>query len=156
VLPESAGYPRLQTCEEWLTLHARLFGMSRAQARSRARDLLSDVGLAERGDSLIARLSRGMRQRLGIARALVNEPAVLLADEPTGALDSEGGAEILELFRRLHGDGQTILMVTHSADVAAGASRVVHMRDGRIVDDNGAVAHDAPAAIPAALEDLAP
>ena len=78
-------------------------------------------------------LSGGQRQRLAIARALANEPTLLLADEPTGALDSEGGLEVLELFRRLHAEGQTIVMVTHSADVAAGAQRVVRMRDGRIV-----------------------
>ncbi len=77
-------------------------------------------------------LSGGQRQRLAIARALVNQPTLVLADEPTGALDSEGGLEILELFRRLHGEGQTIIMVTHSPDVAAGASRIVTMRDGII------------------------
>jgi putative ABC transport system ATP-binding protein len=77
-------------------------------------------------------LSGGQRQRLAIARALANEPTLLLADEPTGALDSDGGREVLELFRRLHGDGQTIVMVTHSDEVAAGADRVVHMKDGRI------------------------
>ncbi len=77
-------------------------------------------------------LSGGQRQRLAIARALANEPTLLLADEPTGALDSEGGREVLELFRRLHVDGQTILMVTHSDEVAAGADRIVQMRDGRI------------------------
>ena len=77
-------------------------------------------------------LSGGQRQRLAIARALANEPTLLLADEPTGALDSDGGREVLELFRRLHADGQTILMVTHSDEVAAGADRIVHMRDGRV------------------------
>ncbi len=69
-----------------------------------------------------------------IARALANEPTLLLADEPTGALDSEGGHEVLELFRRLHAGGQTILMVTHDDDVAAAGDRIVRMRDGRVVD----------------------
>ena len=78
-------------------------------------------------------LSGGQRQRLAIARALANEPTLLLADEPTGALDTEGGGEVLELFRRLHGDGQTILLVTHSDEVAAAAGRIVRMRDGRMV-----------------------
>jgi putative ABC transport system ATP-binding protein len=139
-----------------IALPAILGGMRRKAAETRARDLLDLLGLGDRTEQVPSVLSGGQRQRLAIARALVNEPAVLLADEPTGALDSEGGAEILELFRRLHGDGQTILMVTHSADVAAGASRVVRMRDGRIANDNGAVAHDGTAAIPAALEELAP
>ncbi|TDC47991.1 ABC transporter ATP-binding protein [Jiangella ureilytica] len=120
-----------------IALPAILGGLRRKAAESRARDLLDLLGLGDRTEQVPSVLSGGQRQRLAIARALVNEPAVLLADEPTGALDSEGGAEILELFRRLHGDGQTILMVTHSADVAAGASRVVRMRDGRIAGDDG-------------------
>ena len=83
-------------------------------------------------------LSGGQRQRLAIARALANEPTLLLADEPTGALDSEGGQEILELFSRLHGDGQTILMVTHDDEVAAAADRIVRMRDGKIEESQQA------------------
>jgi putative ABC transport system ATP-binding protein len=106
--------------------------MRRRTAESRGRDLLDLLGLGNRADQVPAVLSGGQRQRLAIARALVNQPAVLLADEPTGALDSEGGLEVLELFRRLHDDGQTIIMVTHSPDVAAGAERTVQMRDGRI------------------------
>ena len=78
-------------------------------------------------------LSGGQRQRLAIARALANEPTLLLADEPTGALDSAGGLEVLELFRRLHASGQTILLVTHDEHVADAAERVVRMQDGRIV-----------------------
>ena len=88
--------------------------------------------MLERAGELPARLSGGQRQRVAIARALANRPTLLLADEPTGALDSAGAAEVLDLFRQLNARGQTILMVTHSADVAAGASRVVHMRDGRV------------------------
>lgn len=122
-----------------IALPAMLGGLRRKAAETRARDLLDLLGLGDRTDQVPAVLSGGQRQRLAIARALVNDPAVLLADEPTGALDSEGGQEILELFRRLHGDGQTILMVTHSPDVAAGASRVVRMRDGRIIDGDGIV-----------------
>jgi putative ABC transport system ATP-binding protein len=79
-------------------------------------------------------LSGGQRQRLAIARALANEPTLLLADEPTGALDSEGGAEVIELLRRLHTGGQTVMLVTHDADVAEAAERIVRMRDGRIID----------------------
>jgi putative ABC transport system ATP-binding protein len=122
-----------------IALPAMLGGLRRKAAETRARDLLDLLGLGDRTDQVPAVLSGGQRQRLAIARALVNDPAVLLADEPTGALDSEGGQEILELFRRLHSDGQTILMVTHSPDVATGASRVVRMRDGRIIDGDGVV-----------------
>ena len=83
-------------------------------------------------------LSGGQRQRLAIARALVNSPTLLLADEPTGALDSDGGIEVLELFRRLHEGGQTIVMVTHSQEVSAGAQRQVALRDGQISSDTAA------------------
>jgi len=118
-----------------IALPGMLGGMSRKVAESRARDLLDLLGLGDRTEQLPAALSGGQRQRLAIARALVNEPTVLLADEPTGALDSEGGAEILELFRRLHQGGQTILMVTHSPTVASGAGRVVRMSDGRVAGE---------------------
>lgn len=121
------------TALENVTLPAMLGGLSRPAAVSRARDTLDLLGLGDRTEQIPSLLSGGQRQRLAIARALVNDPTVLLADEPTGALDSEGGAEILELFRRLHGDGQTILMVTHSPSVAAGASRVLRMHDGKII-----------------------
>ena len=117
---------------ENVTLPAIIAGSSRKQAESRARDLLDLLGLAEKAKDAPGVLSGGQRQRLAIARALANEPTLLLADEPTGALDSEGGHEVLELFRRLHAGGQTILMVTHDDEVAAAADRIVRMRDGRI------------------------
>jgi putative ABC transport system ATP-binding protein len=123
------------SCLENLVLPAVIGGAKRKTAESRARDLLDLLGLGDRTQQLPAVLSGGQRQRLAIARGLVNSPTLLLADEPTGALDSDGGQEVLELFRRLHDDGQTILMVTHSADVAAGASRVVRMHDGKVVSD---------------------
>ncbi|GII31595.1 ABC transporter ATP-binding protein [Planotetraspora mira] len=115
-----------------LVMPGVLGGMKRRAAETRARDLLDLLGLGDRTRQVPAVLSGGQRQRLAIARALVNEPTLLLADEPTGALDSEGGMEVLELFRRLHDDGQTIIMVTHSPDVAAGAGRAVRLRDGRV------------------------
>ncbi len=115
-----------------IVLPAVLGGMRRKAAESRARDLLDLLGLGDRTAQVPAVLSGGQRQRLAIARALVNEPILLLADEPTGALDSDGGLEGLELFRRLHDGGQTIIMVTHSPDVAAGVDRQVQMRDGQI------------------------
>jgi ABC-2 type transport system ATP-binding protein len=135
VLPESAGYPRLQTSEEWLTFHARLFGMGRPQARARARELLSDVGLAERRDSLIARLSRGMRQRLGIARALVNEPSVMFLDEPTLGLDPRGQAQVLDLISRVARErGVTVVLSTHVLGEVEGlCDQVVILNNGRVV-----------------------
>ncbi|MGA8297334.1 MAG: ABC transporter ATP-binding protein, partial [Acidimicrobiales bacterium] len=114
------------------TLPAVVAGMRRRQAESRARDLLDLLGLADKARSVPGLLSGGERQRLAIARALANAPTLLLADEPTGALDSEGGFEVLELFRRLHAGGQSILLVTHDEHVANPASRLVRMRDGRI------------------------
>ena len=118
------------TALENVVLPAVIAGSKRRAAENRARDLLDLLGLGDKVSEMPAVLSGGQRQRLAIARALANEPTLLLADEPTGALDSEGGREVLELFRRLHVDGQTILMVTHSDEVAAGADRIVQMRDG--------------------------
>ena len=118
---------------ENVTLPAVTAGAPRKRAETRARDLLDLLGLADKTKDAPGVLSGGQRQRLAIARALANEPTLLLADEPTGALDSEGGREVLELFRRLHAGGQTILMVTHDDDVAAAGDRIVRMRDGRIV-----------------------
>lgn len=120
---------------ENVVLPAMIAGTRRKPAETRARDLLDLLGLGDKAGELPAVLSGGQRQRLAIARALANEPTLLLADEPTGALDSDGGGEVLELFRRLHDDGQTIVMVTHSDEVAAGADRIVSMRDGRLESD---------------------
>jgi putative ABC transport system ATP-binding protein len=118
---------------ENVVLAAVIAGLSRRRAELRARELLDLLGLPDKADELPGVLSGGQRQRLAIARALANEPTLLLADEPTGALDSAGGLEVLELFRRLHSVGQTILLVTHDTHVADAAERVVQMRDGRIV-----------------------
>ncbi|MGZ6887214.1 MAG: ABC transporter ATP-binding protein [Acidimicrobiia bacterium] len=120
------------TALENVTLPAVIAGAPRKRAETRARDLLDLLGLAEKAKDAPGVLSGGQRQRLAIARALANEPTLLLADEPTGALDSEGGHEVLELFRRLHANGQTILLVTHDREVADAGDRIVHMRDGRI------------------------
>jgi putative ABC transport system ATP-binding protein len=126
---------------ENVTLPAVIAGLPRKKAESRARDLLDLLGLGDKLRDAPGVLSGGLRQRLAIARALANEPTVLLADEPTGALDSSGGQEVLELFRRLHAGGQTIMLVTHDAGVAEAADRIVEMRDGRLVDE---VAVEAP------------
>ena len=120
------------TAREQIALAAALTGIPRRKADERARELLELLGLRERADELPATLSGGERQRLAIARALANRPTILLADEPTGALDSDSGQEVLELFRRLHAGGQTILLVTHDEGVAAAADRLVHMADGRL------------------------
>jgi len=127
-------------------------GRSRKQADSRAMDLLDLLGIADKARKSPGVLSGGQRQRLSIARALGNEPTLLLADEPTGSLDSTGGAEVLGLFRRLHEGGQTIVMVTHDDEVAASADRIVRMRDGRI-DDGQTPAQGAAGGVFGVLED---
>ena len=105
--------------------------MPRRQRASRAEDLLSEVGLSERRSAYPPTLSGGERQRVAIARALANEPRLLLADEPTGALDSETGAQILEVIRRVRDDrGTTVLLVTNDDGVAVQADRVLRLRDG--------------------------
>ena len=123
------------TVLENVVLPAVIAGTKRKPAETRARDLLDLLGLGDKAKEMPGVLSGGQRQRLAIARALANEPTLLLADEPTGALDTEGGHEVLELFKRLHADGQTILMVTHNDEVAEAADRIVRMRDGRIETD---------------------
>src|SRR3954466_3004232 len=126
------------TVLENVVLPAVIAGTKRKPAETRARDMLDLLGLGDKAKQMPGVLSGGQRQRLAIARALANEPTLVLADEPTGALDSEGGQEILELFSRLHADGQTILMVTHDDDVAAAADRIVRMRDGKIEESQQA------------------
>jgi ABC-2 type transport system ATP-binding protein len=134
VLPESAGYPDRQTGEEYLRFHARLYGHTRASAREVAAALLNEVRLAGRGRSLVGGYSRGMRQRLGIARALVNEPQVIFLDEPTLGLDPAGQREVLLLVRRMARErGATVLLSTHLLDeVEEVCTRVLILNRGRI------------------------
>ena len=118
---------------ENVAIASLIAGNKRKLAEARARELLGLLGLSDKASQFPTTLSGGQRQRLALARALTNRPTVLLADEPTGALDSAGGAEIVELLRRLNADGQTILLVTHSDELASAATRVVTMRDGAVM-----------------------
>ena len=122
------------TAVENVELPALLAGRSPRAARKRALDLLEQVGLADRGKFLPTQLSGGQRQRVAVARALVADPLVVLADEPTGNLDSAATVEVLRLFDQLHTAGQTLVIVTHDPRVAATADRMISMRDGAFTD----------------------
>jgi putative ABC transport system ATP-binding protein len=113
-------------------------GVQRNERHDRAVAALERVGLGDRVEHRPGELSGGQQQRVAVARALVTEPDLILADEPTGNLDSTSTADMLALLRELHGAGRTIVLITHEADVAAQAARVVRVRDGQVVDDNGA------------------
>jgi len=115
-------------------------GVGAKERRARAQEMLEKVGLAERMDHKPTELSGGQMQRVAIARALVNRPSLVLADEPTGNLDTSSGHGIVGLFRELHAAGQTIVMITHDMALARLASRVVQIRDGEIVEDQAAAA----------------
>ncbi|MFG2737984.1 ABC transporter ATP-binding protein [Streptomyces harbinensis] len=136
---------------ENVELPAVLAGCRRRRARRRAVALLERVGLGDRAGHLPSALSGGQRQRVAIARALVNKPSLILADEPTGNLDSAATRDVLRLFAELRLGGQTLVMVTHDARVAATADRVIGMRDGAFVDDTVFPPSEAS---PAALIDL--
>jgi len=123
------------TAYENVTLPAVLAGRRPREYDDRARELLTAVGLDSKGDRYPAQLSGGEQQRVAIARALVMSPSVLLADEPTGNLDSDSGEQIIALLREQHRAGQTIVMVSHDLKVASHAQRVLFMRDGLIVSD---------------------
>ena len=126
----------------WRNVALPLMYADRAgDVKARALAALAKVGLSDRSTHRPSQLSGGQKQRVAIARALVNDPKILMADEPTGNLDSRTTAEILGLFAELHAQGHTIVMVTHEADVAARAQRVVRMADGRVASDLG-VAED--------------
>ncbi|MDQ6713711.1 MAG: ABC transporter ATP-binding protein [Candidatus Dormibacteraeota bacterium] len=115
---------------------AQLAGVKASEARRRAQDLLERLGIADHRDQYPARLSGGQRQRVAIARALINNPILLLADEPTGALDSHAGEQVMTIFADLNRSGQTIVLVTHDARLArANASRVISLIDGAVASD---------------------
>jgi ABC-type lipoprotein export system ATPase subunit len=123
------------TAAENVELPMLLNGSSPRAARRRAEDLLAQVGLTDRAAFLPAALSGGQRQRVAVARALANEPLIVLADEPTGNLDSAATLEMLRLFESLHVAGQTLVIVTHDARIAATANRLISMRDGAFADE---------------------
>lgn len=123
--------PRLTVLENVL-LPQRYARTADPAAAGRAVALLERIGLGQRTDHLPGQLSGGQLQRAAIARALLNQPALLLADEPTGNLDSKSAADVMALLKELHAGGQTLVLVTHDPDIAAAAQRTIHLRDGRI------------------------
>ena len=118
-------------------------GLGRAERRRRAAAALEAVGMGDRMDHLPSELSGGQQQRAAVARAIVTNPAIVLADEPTGNLDSHSTADILAIFRRLNAEGRTVVLITHEADVAACARRIIRLGDGRVLSDESTVQEDA-------------
>lgn len=123
------------TAQQNVEMPMRLAGLSSSERRRRASELLQRVGLGDRLEHLPSQLSGGQQQRVAIARALANQPRLLLADEPTGNLDSQSGVEVIDLLEQLHQDGTTVAIVTHDRSLAARTPRVIQMLDGRVVDD---------------------
>ena len=118
-------------------------GLGLAERRRRAAAALEAVGMGDRMDHLPSELSGGQQQRAAVARAIVTNPAIVLADEPTGNLDSHSTADILAIFRRLNAEGRTVVLITHEADVAACARRIICLGDGRVLSDESTVQEDA-------------
>jgi putative ABC transport system ATP-binding protein len=123
------------TVADNVELAALMGAATRRQARERREELLAELGLSAKADAAPARLSGGEQQRVALARAMANRPSLLLADEPTGNLDSSGSQSVLRLLTRAHADGQAILLVTHDARVACAAGRVISLFDGMVADD---------------------
>lgn len=123
------------SAEENVEVPALYAGMKRTQRRERARELLSRLGLGDRCDHKPSQLSGGQQQRVAVARALMNNPPVILADEPTGALDSRSGQEVMTLLKQLNEEGRTIILITHDEQVASHAARIIRIQDGRITED---------------------
>src|SRR5207247_3559691 len=126
--------PRVRVADN-VALPLASAGAGRAERLRRARAMLERLGMSSRAEHRTNELSGGELQRAAVARALIGEPAILLADEPTGNLDSANGAALIALFEELHAQGQTVLLVTHDAQIASHAGRTIRMRDGRVVDE---------------------
>ncbi len=140
--------PKLNLCEnvELAMLYA---GMSAGERHKRSLQLLENVGLADKANNVPNQLSGGQQQRVAIARALAGEPAVILADEPTGALDSQTGREVLDILRQLNQEGRTVVLITHDNSIARQAQRIVRLEDGKIIYDGSA---DGEAAVVSAVQ----
>ena len=119
-----------------VALPALYFGMKKKERENRAKELLESVGLEDRTGHKPTELSGGQQQRVAIARALVNDPEIILADEPTGALDSKSGIEIMKIFTDFKTKGKTVVMVTHTSEVAKYADRIIYLKDGKVVDND--------------------
>jgi putative ABC transport system ATP-binding protein len=139
------------TVADNVELPALLAGSSPREARARREQLLAELGIDGYAGHVPSRISGGQQQRVALARALVNKPAVLLADEPTGNLDSASAREVMDLIRRYHDAGQTIVLVTHDPRVASAADRVVHMRDGLITEESRLAGDRDPALLASTL-----
>ena len=126
-----------ETALENVALPLLYAGVPRRERAERARAALESVGLGDRVDFLPTQLSGGQKQRVAIARAMINRPHVLLADEPTGALDSASGKQVMELFEKLNDDGMTVIMITHAPEIAQRARRMIRILDGKIAVEGG-------------------
>ena len=126
-----------ETALENVALPLLYAGVSRRERAERARAALESVGLGDRVDFLPTQLSGGQKQRVAIARAMINRPHVLLADEPTGALDTASGKQVMELFEKLNRDGMTVVMITHAPEIAERARRMIRILDGKIAEEGG-------------------
>ena len=133
-----------QSAQDNVALPLLYAGVRRRERQEMARQALERVGLGDRTSFKPTQLSGGQCQRVAIARAIVNSPKILLADEPTGALDTKSGEQIMEIFQRLNEEGETIVMITHEPEIAAHAKRTLHIRDGRLVDAQGKPLTDSP------------
>ena len=142
------------TVADNIELPALIAGLSSKEARARRQALSEELAIADRSDAVPAKLSGGEQQRVAIARALINRPDVLLADEPTGNLDTKNARDVLDLLRRYNADGQTIVLVTHDPRVASTANRIIRMRDGWIVDETRIEDRNDSKAVLSSLMDL--
>jgi macrolide transport system ATP-binding/permease protein len=134
------------TAEENVAIPGLYEGLPRAKRQSRARELLAQLGLGDRAEHRPSQLSGGQQQRVAIARALMNDPPVILADEPTGALDSRSGEDVMNLLKALHAEGRTIILITHDENVASHAHRIIRIHDGKITEDTGTAVQKASSA----------